>query len=217
MMGGHGSGRRPGFGRDTVEGSRVLDCNRLHGVGCLREGHSGGWYWTCDGEVKASIVVRCEGGSLHLSYRMRRNGGEWEDVSEAIAIWRVPMRFGGARPYFICPGVVSGVACGRRMLKLYLGGRYFLCRHCWRLGHASQCEGPWDRSLRRADKLCRRLGVAERGREGGTPRPKGMWRRTYHRLRGQLFDAQLAADVGFVEHAGALLARIDRKKRRAGR
>jgi hypothetical protein len=44
---------------------------------------------------------------------MRMDCGEWEDVAETVRIVRVPCRFGGARPYFICPGFVNGVACGR--------------------------------------------------------------------------------------------------------
>jgi len=216
MMGGLGSGRPAGFGRDTVEGSRVLDGIRLHRAGCLREGHRGGWQWTRDGEAVATIGIRCDGRALHLSYRMRSNGGAWEDVSEAITLQRVACRFGGARPYFICPGIVSGVRCGRRVLKLYGAGRYFLCRHCWQLRHASQRESAWDRSMRRADKLRHRLG-AERGQEFAPLRPKGMWQRTYDRLRRQLIDAQFIADEGFVASAGALLARIDRKKRRTRR
>jgi hypothetical protein len=31
----------------------------------------------------------------------------------------MPCRFGGVRPYFVCPGIVNGIACGRRVLKLY--------------------------------------------------------------------------------------------------
>jgi hypothetical protein len=212
-MGGLGSGRRPGFGRDTVEGSRVLDGIRLHRAGCLREGYSGGWQWTRDGEAVASIGMRCDGRALHLSYRLRSNGGAWEDVSEGIAIRRVACRFGGARLYLICPGIVSGIRCDRRVLKLYGAGRYFLCRHCWRLRHASQSEGPLDRSIRRAEKLRRRLG-AERCEESAPPRPKGMWRRTHDRLCRRLMEAQFEADEGFYASATALLARLDRKKRR---
>ena len=51
-----------------------------------------------------------------------------------------------------------GVACRRRVGKLYGAGRYFLCRHCYRLAHASQHEDEWGRALRRANKIRRRLG-----------------------------------------------------------
>jgi hypothetical protein len=47
-------------------------------------------------------------------------------------------RFGGSRAYFICPGPHDGTDCGRRITKLRLSGRYFLCRHCNALAYASQ-------------------------------------------------------------------------------
>ena len=46
MMGGWGSGRPSGTGRDVVESCRSLDVNRLHRTDCLRPGWSGGWQWT---------------------------------------------------------------------------------------------------------------------------------------------------------------------------
>ena len=157
-MGGFGSGRPSGSGRDTVEACRSLDVNRLHREGCLRAGWAGGWQWTRDGEQVASISLRAEADRLHLTYRVRIGGGDWEDVAETVRIVRVACRFGGARPYFVCPGVVNGVACGRRVAKLHLSGRYFLCRHCYRLAYASQSEDAWDRALRRANKIRQRLG-----------------------------------------------------------
>lgn len=84
---------------------------------------------------------------------MRIGGGFWEDVAETIGIVRAPCRFGGVRPYFICPGVVNGVARGERVTSLHGPGRYFLRRHCRRLAHASQREGARDCALRRADKI----------------------------------------------------------------
>ena len=141
-----------------MESCRSIDVNRLHKAGCLRAGWWGGWQWTRDGEKVASINLRAEADRLHLSYRVRIGGGEWEDVEETVRIVRVPCRFGGARPYFICPGVVNGIACGRRVAKLHGPGRYFLCRHCYRLAHASQSESGWDRALRRANKIRQRLG-----------------------------------------------------------
>ena len=157
-MGGLGSGRPSGSGRDKVEASRSIDINRLHKTGCLGAGWSGGWKWTRDGERVAWINLRAEADRLQLSYRVRIGGGEWKDVEETVRIVRVPCRFGGTRPYFICPGVVNGVTCGRRVAKLHGPGRYFLCRHCYRLAHASQSEGAWDRAMRRANKIRQRLG-----------------------------------------------------------
>ena len=208
-MGGFGSGRPSGSGRDKVEYSRSMDVNRLHKAGCLTPGWTRGWQWTQDSEKVASINLRAEPDRLHLSYRVRIAGGEWESIEEPVRIVRVPCRFGGARPYFICPGVVNDIACGRRVAKLHGPGRYFLCRHCYRLAHASQSEGTWDRTLRRANKIKQRLG-GDPGMAAPFPsKPKGMWRRTYDRLREEAFDAEMRADEAFEINAARLLARIE--------
>jgi len=213
-MGGLGSGRPSGSGRGTVESCRSIDVNRLHREGCLHAGWMGGWQWTRDGEKVASINLRAEADRLQLSYRVRMGGGDWEDVAETVRIVRVACPFGGARPYFICPGVVNGIACGRGVAKLHGPGRYFLCRHCYRLAHASQGEGSWDRTLRRANKIRQRLG-GDPGMVAPFPaRPKGMWRRTYERLRERAVTAEMIADEAFALRAERLLARIDRPKRK---
>jgi hypothetical protein len=213
-MGGLGSGRPSGSGRGTVESCRFIDVNRLHREGCLHAGWMGGWQWTRDGEKVASINLRAEADRLQLSYRVRMGGGDWEDVAETVRIVRVACPFGGARPYFICPGVVNGIACGRRVAKLHGPGRYFLCRHCYRLAHASQGEGSWDRTLRRANKIRQRLG-GDPGMVAPFPaRPKGMWRRTYERQRERAVTAEMIADEAFALRAERLLARIDRPKRK---
>ena len=212
-MGGIGSGRPADLGRDTVESCRAIDVNRLHQEGCLHHGWWGGWQWTRDGEKVASINLRAEEDRLHLSYRVRIAGGDWEDVEETVRIVRVPCRFGGTRSYFICPGVVNGIPCGRRVVKLHGPGRYFLCRHCYRLVHTSQSEGAWDRALRRANRIRMRLG-GEPGMAAPFPsRPKGMWRRTYERLREEAFEAERFADDAFLIRAEKLLTRIDKPKR----
>ena len=107
-------------------------------------------------ESRGSIALRSRPAAsllsrTHWRRRMARRGRDRPHRPRAC-------RFGGERPYFICPGVVNGIACGRRVAKLHGSGRYFLCRHCYRLAHASQSEGGWDRMLRRANKIRQRLG-----------------------------------------------------------
>lgn len=213
-MGGFGSGRPGGSGRDTVEACRSIDANRLNREGCLRAGWMGGWQWTRDGKKVASINLRSEHDRLHLAYRVRHGGGEWADVTEIVGIVRVACRFGGDRPYFLCPGVVNGVACGRRVVKLHGPGRYFLCRNCYRLAHASQSESTWDRTLRRARMLKQRLG-GEPGMDSPfPPKPKGMWQRTYTRLREEAFAAEWRADEAFAIDAERFLARIGKRSQK---
>ena len=197
-MGGFGSGRPSGSGRDTVEGCRSIDVNRLQRHGYLRAGRVGGWQWTDNGEQVAWINLRAETDRLQLTYRVRIGGGPWEDVAETVGIVRRPCRFGGTRPYFICPGVVRGVACRRRVVKLHGPGRFFLCRHCHCLAYASQSEGDCDRLLRRVRKIKERLGGDPGPAEPLPPKPPGMWRRTYERLTEQAVDADIRAQAALV-------------------
>jgi hypothetical protein len=214
MVGGVGSGRRSGSGRDTVESCRSLDVNRLHRCGCLEFGWSGSWQWTREGERVAWISLRAETGRIVLSYRYRRNGGDWQDVEEHIRIEYVPCRFGGSRPYFICPGVVNGVTCGRQVAKLLGPGRHFLCRHCYGLAHTSQSESAWDRAIRRASKIRQRLGGDHGIVDPFPQKPKGMWRRTYERLRGHAIEAETLANQAFAVQAERLLAGLNKPKRK---
>ena len=193
-MGGVGSGRRSGWGRDTVDACLSLDVNELHREGCLRPGCAGGSQWTRDGDRVANIDLRATANRLVLSYRYQLNGGEWMVVDEPVSIVRVPCRFGGSRPYFRCPGVVNNVPCGRRVAKLYLAGRLFLCRHCNSLTYASRNEGTWDRAVRRVFKLRAGLGGDLAPGSPIPKRPKGMWQSTYDRLRVRLLEAEYVAD-----------------------
>lgn len=210
-MGGLGSGRTGGWGRDTVEACRSLDIHRLQREGCLRPGWSGGWQWSRDGRQIGSVQILADDNRLHLAYRIRIGGGEWTDVAEIVPIARLPCRFGGSRPYFLCPGVVKGSACGRRVVKLYGADGYFLCRHCYRLGYASQREDALERTRRRAAHIRRQLGEDPAGGASFPTRPKGMWHRTFERLLVEALTAEARAEAMFDVKAIRLLACIERR------
>ena len=212
-MGGYGSGRPSGTGlNNKVEAFRSIDVNSLKRKGCLKPGWRGDWHWTQDGHQIALINLRAEDDLLRLSYRVSIGSGGWQDVKEPVRIVRVRCRFGGARPYLICPGMGNGASCGRRVTKLYGAGRYFLCRRCHQLAYASQSEDASDRSLRRANKIRERLGGDPGMAAEFPPKPKGMWRRTYERLREQTYVAETRADEAFLGRTERLLARTDRRR-----
>jgi hypothetical protein len=58
-------------------------------------------------------------GQVSITYQVRDPSGRLEDVTEFLRIVHLPCRFGGARPYFICPGMPYRSPCGRRVVKLY--------------------------------------------------------------------------------------------------
>ena len=194
-----------------MEACRSLDVNRLHRDGCLRPGWSGSVSWHQDEKRVAWIRMRAEQHCLVLNYRFRRNDEDWQEVAELISIVRVSCRYGGSRPYFICPGVVKGVPCRRRVAKLYGPGRYFLCRHCYRLSYASQSEDAMDRARRRVGKIRIRLGGRSDMPEFTPPRPKGMWHSTYERLSEKASDAEMVADAAFEQRAVIIVERLYRQ------
>lgn len=204
-MGGFGSGRNTG--RTTVESCRLLDVNRLNREGCLSPGWQGGWQWQCNNERTAWINLRAEASLLRLNFRARAPGEDWQPVTQAISLDWAACRFGGVRPYFLCPGNASSSACGRRVQKIYGADRYFLCRHCYDLTYASRNECELDRAIRKADKLKVRLG-GQPGLVSDIPwKPKGMRWRTYWRLHEQAIDAENLAQKYFLLSAEKILGR----------
>jgi len=149
-MGGFGSGRTSYKLR--AEHCRSLDVNRMNRAGSLAPGSRGSWVWSRDGAEVGRIDYRAEPHRLHLVFRVRQYGGDWEAVTDHVGITYVNCHYGSIRPYFLCPGMGNGRYCGRRVAKLYCGGRYFLCRHCYNIGYTSQLEPQYDRLLRRANK-----------------------------------------------------------------
>jgi len=197
-MGGLGSGRPGGWGRDKVEEHHFVDVNELHRAGCLRPGYKRGRTWLRDGEKVASISIRVGREQIHLRYSFRTSSGadEWKELVETIRIAWISCRFGGNRPYFICAGETGGSPCGRRVGKLYATGRHYLCRHCCQLTYRSQSEDDCMRLRRKALKAINRLG-GDTSTGAFVQRPKGMWNRTFERRRRQAFDLEWDADKAF--------------------
>jgi hypothetical protein len=130
-------------------------------------------------------------------------------VTDTIAIVHLPCRFGGSRAYFMCPGP-RGTDCGRRVTKLFFSHRYFRCRRCNQIAYASQYEQPWQRALRRANKLRQRLasnvGIAEPVPE----KPKGMWARTYGCLLDEILQAETVANEAQANNFQRLVEQADK-------
>ena len=100
---------------------------------------------------------------------------------------------------------VNGIPCGKRAVKLYGAGRYFLCRGCYGLSYGVQRERGMDRVLRKTNKARMKLG-GEPAMNGFFPdKPKGMHWRTYQRLRLEAVNAEAEANKLFTVLAGRLL------------
>lgn len=200
-MGGVGSGNRHRFDKkSTTDECRSLDIRRFHQEGLLKPGHWFSWCWWRAEEKVASIGVFVYRNRVVFSYRHHnRMNGEWEDVEETVGLSWTPCNFGGERPWFVCPGVVNGIACGRRVTILYGPGKYFLCRHCYDLRYESQRENTMHRALRRAQKIRTRLGGSANMMELFPERPKGMHHDTYMRLFWKYGEAHQEEIAGMRE------------------
>jgi hypothetical protein len=146
-MGGLGSGNRYRFKKKTtIEECHSLDIRELHREGLLKPGICFRSSWSRAGKERASIRGFVYRDQIVLSYRHRNGlGGEWEDVKEPVPLQWPPCNFGGERPWFICPGVVNGVRCGRRVAVLYGRG-------------STSCAGTAMTSATRASARTRRTG-----------------------------------------------------------
>jgi hypothetical protein len=145
-MGGYGSGFR-GTPKTTVEDCRSIDSSRWQREGILRPfyaGYNGRWFWMDPATRKELASIRYEAncgetsGSIRLYYSItRQQNKNVLDYKIRLATTQTP--WGKLRWWFICPLVVDGRACGRRVRKLYLPGgeRYFGCRHCYNLTYTS--------------------------------------------------------------------------------
>lgn len=208
-MGGYGSGRQSY--RQKTEDCRWIDVNRFNREGCLHPGHTANWVWWRDNEEVSRIAYRAEEGRLVLDYKVRVFGGDWEPIKQNVNLTYVDCQFGNKRPYFICPGVVNGRPCYRRVRKLFSGGKYFLCRHCYDLAYASRSEARQDRMLRRANKLRMALGGEPGTANWIAPKPKGMHQRTYQRKVDEITWCEYQADVLFLSKFGKYLSAEERE------
>jgi hypothetical protein len=151
-MGGFGSGNwyRWNARKSTVEESVVLAMREFRG---RLQAHAAGtltWAWTGGAQSSVGWFVSLDDvPTLTVHYRKRDS----EEVRIPIRLQTTPTQFGGRRWWFTCPLIVGGVACNRRVGKLYLppGARYFGCRTCHRLTYRS-CQ-----EAHQAERMARML------------------------------------------------------------
>jgi hypothetical protein len=202
-------------GGGTVEGTRSLDVMKLSRAGYLANSTVGAWQWTYHDGTVASVGIGGGRDAVSLRYQHKSYGADWRSVEQRVPIRWTPCRFGGERPWFICDVQANGVYCGRRVAKLYGGGRLFACRHCYRLGYAVQRGGPMDQAHHNLARLHRKLNARYECPDlPPPPKPKWMRWKTYNRIAQQIEQGQDRLEVEFLAGAQRILARIERTDQR---
>ena len=139
--------------KDTCDGSKRMPLSFLKQEGYLRplNYRSGSIQWNIRGEPTGSmgIVVSTmpDDRYVRLIYtNTSRQTGEKSELDYRVQLVTTPCHFGGARYWYLCPLMVNGVTCNRRVGVLYINGKYAGCRHCYDLAYYSQQKthtGTW--------------------------------------------------------------------------
>jgi hypothetical protein len=150
-MGGLGSGNDYHWWRSpkktVVEDCLSIDANHWTREGILGAGiHSSNtWRWTYPSGSVFTVNYEVDTLNMASSFVRLWYSRAWPlTLQQASPDYRVRLtatrpRFGGLRWWFVCPLIVNGAACGKRVVKLYLPPRahYFGCRRCQRLTYRS--------------------------------------------------------------------------------
>ena len=185
-MGGYGSGSWDrGNTKALVSGCLSLNVSRLQRECMFQSDLPWGSVFTVTwnndaGNSRSKIGIQVGGAQINLQYRIGSGDGNGQEITQLVPLEWTPCNYGGRRAWFLCPGERNN--CGRRVAKLYLRGRYFLCRHCHDLTYASQKVAVADRHLRRAQRIRTGLGGSANMLEPFPERPKGMHWDTYWKL-----------------------------------
>jgi hypothetical protein len=148
---------------------------------------------THDGEIRWRVKGRASSDCIVLTNASSAQTHDELAVEQHIDLVWTSCRFGGNRPWLVCPGRGSGTErCGRSVIRLYKASALFACRTCHHLAYASQWQDADSRILARASRLRVRLGGAPRIFDPFPPKPERMRWTTYDRLQRSTREADEA-------------------------
>jgi len=136
-----------GMSRIVKEDCKSISIYLLREWGYLDGAHKfGGVKWTnslSGKENNISFLVDTENeNDCYIKLMYVVTDGEVH-VEHKYPIVVTSCNYGGKRYWFVCSLYQSGVYCGRRVAKLYLGAgnHYFACRRCYGLTYRSRIDG----------------------------------------------------------------------------
>jgi hypothetical protein len=166
--------------RQTCESCKALDVRQLHREDYLRPGLRFSWKWTRGDIPSGDIQIVTENDDLPRPPLRRERV---KDIQQRVHLTWTRCHLSGKRPWFQCPVSSNGKYCGRRVAKLHLAHELFACRQFSGLAYESQQESDPDPVFNKAQKIRIRLGGCGNITLPFPPKPKGMHRKTYDRLR----------------------------------
>lgn len=127
----------------------------------------------------------------------------WEEKSYTVHVAYSACRFGGTRPWFICPH------CQSRVGSLLFFNHQIGCRHCLNTCYASENKSPMDRQHQKEQKALAKLGVdsySELIWFDVLRKPKGMHLSTFEKRKQQLTSIHFQSARLMTEFNDRLLA-----------
>ena len=175
--------------RTTTESKLAISISGLNQSNMLEPGRYD-LQWKTNGEKIAAVRLTVTSyRTILVSYRLTGcHDSLFQDVSIPVSLTSTPCYLGGERIWFLCPD------CNRRVGVLYVDGHQVSCRHCLRLTYSCQREQPFDRAIRRKQKLNTRLGVKLHGSCLIPIKKKGRHWRTHDTLLWRLKRADRTLD-----------------------
>ena len=135
---------------ERCESYHAIDLAWLRRRKMLQPGRSSSIQWSHCGRPAGSIGIVAKANCVHLVYRHRAWGDQWQEMREIVSFTETRTCFGGRRRWFECPG------CGRACRVLF--GGPFRCRRCHGLHYSSQYQSAGSRTIGRLQALRTRLG-----------------------------------------------------------
>lgn len=189
-MGGFGSGRRL-ESKAVTSSCLSIDVTDLKKAGALEPGCQ---FTLQFGNQNGEMYGETEDAQVWFIYAILR-GDDYHDCVDCVPLSYTPARFGGDRPWFMCPYV----DCNKRVKKLYISTRLG-CRYCLSLSYQSKNDSRTDRLVAKADKIRAKLGWRLgifNPREAH--KPQGMNDRTYINLLQQYHRLTFEAFLTMVD------------------
>jgi hypothetical protein len=164
--------------RPILEKLPFIDVRDLKKAGAL----DGPWCEFRRVSLRYPFLDRLEAARYRVSMTMKNCA-----VAHAFRVEWARCNFGGARPWFRCKW------CDKRVGKLYCGGMFIGCRHCYCAVYECQRRGDKGRKHQQASKIRLSLGGPPTIAKPFPQRPRRMWRKTYARLkaRAELYESEL--------------------------